>query len=365
MKALVPASLRQREVGIAALLTVLMWITALLLWSARDIVEGSRFPWPYRLLLLQILAIGLSFSVMLAVIIVALRRLPRLWCILATGLAAILVAMLHGWIDAHQIAHMRAQIGAPVAPILTLFVSGLMPFLLIYGFYAAALGLMLSAMTARHREAQLAEARSAAQQAQLAALRFQLNPHFLFNTLNAISSLIVTKRNDDAEAMTMRLSEFLRITLETDPEATVTLDEELATTQCYLDIEKARFGARLDILFECPTALLDAHLPSLLLQPIVENSIKYAVAPARHTVTVAVRASRMGDRLRIQVEDDGRQAFGGRPSGSTGLGLANVRRRLAAFYGEAASVEAMATDRGFGVTLLMPLRLAPAAKAAE
>jgi len=365
MRALVPASLRQREVGIAALLTVLMWITALLLWSAQDIVEGSPFPWPYRRLLIEILVVGLSFSALLASIIVGVRPLQPLLRTSVTALAAIVIAILHGWVDAHQLAHMRAEINASVAPIMTLFVSGLMPFLLIYGLYAAALGLMLGAMTARRRDVQLAEARSAAQQAQLAALRFQLNPHFLFNTLNAISSLIVTHRNADAEAMTMRLAEFLRITLETDPEATVTLDEELATTQCYLDIEKARFGARLNVVFECPAALLDAHVPSLLLQPIIENSIKYAVAPARHKVTISVSAAQISDRLRLLIEDDGQQAFGNRPSGSTGLGLANVGQRLRTFYGDEAALEARATDRGFAVALTMPLRLAPIAKAAE
>ena len=348
-----------------ALMTVVLWVAAIILWSAQDIASGSAFPWPYRLVLLGTFAIGVIFSPLLAVIVMVTRRFSRLLSIALTGLAALGLAIAHGLIDAHMMAWMRPLLGYKAGSIADLFLVGLMPFVLIYCLYALALGLMLSSMAARQRELQLAEARSAAQQAQIAALRFQLNPHFMFNTLNAISSLIVTQRNADAERMTMKLAEFLRITLETDPEATVSLDEELATTQYYLDIEKARFGERLNVSVECPTALLDAYLPSLLLQPIIENSIKYAVAPARHRVTISIRVIRDGDRLRLTIEDDGRQAFGNRPSGSTGLGLANVRERLVAFYGDAAALEATATESGFTATISMPLQLAPAAKAAE
>jgi len=365
MVRLIPRTLRRREFGIAVLLTVTLWIAALFLWSASDLAEGTPIPAPYQLVLLGTFLLGLIFSAILAAAIAGARRLPRRQCILATAAAALALALLHGWIDAHMLVWMRAAMGAKAATVTLLFFSGLMPFILLYGLYAAALGLMLSAMTTRQREKQLAEARSAAQQAQLAALRFQLNPHFLFNTLNAISSLIVTRRNDEAEQMTMKLSEFLRISLEADPEAEVTLDEELATTQSYLDIEAVRFGARLQVDFECPTALLDAYVPSLLLQPLVENSIKYAVAPSRHRVTLSVRATSEDGALRLVVADDGRNAFGSRPSGSTGLGIANVRKRLAGFYGAAAEIRAVATERGFTVTLRLPLRFAPAVRAAE
>jgi len=366
MAGLAPTSLISRKsVRAGALLTILLWGAALLLWAARDIASGSAFPLPYRLVLLGTFLIGIGFSALLAFVLTSVQRLGRVWRVLATGVTAVTLAVLHGWIDAYMLDWMRDRLGLKASPIFDLFLSGIMPFLLIYGLYAMALGLMLSAMTTRQREIQLAQARSAAQQAQLAALRFQLNPHFLFNTLNAISSLIVTNRNDEAERMTGKLSEFLRVSLETDPETEVTLDGELATTQSYLDIELVRFGNRLRVDFACPTALLEAYVPSLLLQPLVENSIKYAVAPTRHPVTLSVRASSEAGQLCLVVEDDGRKAFGGKPSGSTGLGLANVRQRLAAFYGEGAQVQAIATERGFTVTLLLPLRFAPAIKAAE
>jgi hypothetical protein len=362
---LVPHQLRRREFGIALLLTIVLWLAALFLWSAQDVASGKPFPIPYQNLLIETLILGLFFSAVLAGVIAATRKLPATWNIAITSIAAIGLALLHGWIDALLIEEMRIELGLAPAPLLEIFNRGLMPFVLIYGLYASALGLMLSAMAVRDREVQLAAAHSAAQQAQLAALRFQLNPHFLFNTLNAISSLIVTNRNGDAERMTMKLSEFLRVSLEADPEAEVTLDEELATTQSYLDIEAVRFGDRLRVAFECPTALLNAYVPSFLLQPLVENSIKYAVAPSRRAVTLSVRAMAHAGELRLLIDDDGRQAFGSLPAGGTGLGLANVRQRLSAFYGAAGRVEAVATDRGFAVTLAMPLRHAQALKAAE
>ncbi len=239
------------------------------------------------------------------------------------------------------------------------FVSVVWPFALL----AAAYTILESQKLAREQERELAKSRQAASRAeasataaQLAVLRYQLNPHFLFNTLNAISSLIVTDRAADAETMTGKLSGFLRASLEADPEGEVTLDEELETVQSYLDIETVRFGERLNVAFECPAPLLDALVPSFLLQPIIENAIKYAVAPARRPVTISLRASVHGDRLRLMVEDDGGQAFGALPRGGTGLGLANIRQRLRTFYGDAGTLDATATGRGFIVILGLPYR---------
>ena len=351
--------------GTVFLLAAILWLAALFLWSAQDIVSGAAFPAEYRLVLLGTFVIGVAFSGLLAATIAAVQRLAKAPRVVFIGCVTVALAVLHGWIDAHMLIWMRVELNLEVTPLRDLFLAGLMPFLLIYGLFSMALALLLSQKTVHLREKQLADARNAAQQAQLAALRFQLNPHFLFNSLNAISSLIVTNRNPDAERMIVKLSDFLRLSLEADPEMEVTLDEELATTQSYLDIEMVRFGARLQVDFQCPTELLDALVPSLLLQPLIENSIKYAVAPARHPVTLSVRATGHEGELRLVVEDDGRNAFGGLPSGSTGLGLANVRRRLAAFYGPAADVQAVATDRGFSVTLVMPLKIASLASAAE
>ena len=365
MRSIVPEQFRRREFLIAALLTVLLWAVALLLWSARDLVSGTPFPWQYKKLLIETFVIGMLFSAALAAMIGFSRKLPRYAMIAVAAAAAIGIALLHGFLDAKMIAAANVELHLPPPPLIEIFYRGLMPFVLIYGLYATAVGLMLSEMTVRESERRLVEARHATQQAQLAALRFQLNPHFLFNTLNAISSLIVTRRNEDAERMTMKLSEFLRLSLEADPDAEVTLDEELGNTQSYLEIETVRFADRLRAEFECPPELLGAWVPSFLLQPLVENSVKYAVAPSRKPVTLSVRASAGEGVLRLVVEDSGRQGVGLAPAGGTGVGLENVRKRLAAFYGGQASVDARAKGRGFAVQLALPLRYARMQQAAE
>ncbi|HVJ01035.1 MAG TPA: histidine kinase [Sphingomonas sp.] len=365
MHDLVPGLFRRREAVTAVVLTILLWLVALLLWSARDIASGEPFPFAYKLLLVQTFALGLVFSAALAGVIGLAWRLPRRWMIPLIVAAALAIAVLHGLIDAYLLQQLARALQRRPAPLAELFNSGLMPFVLIYGLYATALGLMQSEMAVRERERQLAEARDAAQQAQLAALRFQLNPHFLFNTLNAISSLIVTGRNADAERVTVKLSDFLRLTLEADPEAEVTLDEELATTQSYLDIESARFADRLQLSFDCPPALLNAYVPSFLLQPLVENSIKYAVSTSRGPVALEVRARATGGVLEIVVEDSGGGAARAPAASGTGVGLDNVRKRLAAFHGAAGRMEARATPQGYVVKLTLPLRFAPMREAAE
>lgn len=356
---------RRRELLAVIVLTVLLWVVALVLWSAEDLASGEPFSTPYKILLAETFGLGMLFSALIFVVIAMVRPLGTMPSVLIIGICAISVAFLHALIDAFMLQDLYMVLGLGVSSIRKLFSRGLMPFVMIYGFYASTLGLILSSMAVRDSERRLAQAQNVAQQAQLAALRFQLNPHFLFNTLNAISALIVTDEKADAERMTVKLSEFLRVSLESDPEAEVTLDEELATTQSYLDIESVRFPQKLRTEFECPAGLLNAYVPSFLLQPIVENAIKYAVAPSRHPVNVSVRVRESRGSLCLTVEDNGGQAFGVQPAVGTGLGLANVRKRLEAFYGALASFDATATERGFVVTLSLPLRYNQKQLAAE
>ena len=214
---------------------------------------------------------------------------------------------------------------------------------------------------ARERERELAAAReiasnaeAAASAARLAALRYQLNPHFLFNTLNAISSLIVTRDYAPADAMLAKLSEFLRATLSADPDALIALEDELATLQHYLEIESVRFGDRLEVEFACPPDLNDALVPSFVLQPLVENSIKYAVATSAEPVAIRVEAVQDGDLLVIAIEDDGAGDLGAVQPG-TGVGIANIRQRLATLYGARGSLETVKRERGFLAIVRLPL----------
>lgn len=207
------------------------------------------------------------------------------------------------------------------------------------------------------RQAQeLAQALSTAQHAQLAALRYQLNPHFLFNTLNAISAMIVTKRNEEAELMTDKLSSFLRASLASDPTELVPLEQELSLMEDYLEIESIRFGERLHVEIDCIASACSVMIPSFLLQPLVENAIKYGVAPSREPVNIRVTGRLEGDQLMVVVEDDGAGASAAVKSGGAGVGLQNIRLRLSALYGDGAALTAERRHPGYAATIRLPLK---------
>lgn len=197
--------------------------------------------------------------------------------------------------------------------------------------------------------------RAEAQQAQLRALRYQINPHFLFNTLNSLSTLIMCQRNDDAERMLLNLAGFFRSSLTGDPAEDVTLADEIQMQILYLDIEKNRFPDRLLVRIDVPKALDSAMMPGFLLQPLVENAIKYGVSRSTRPVTVTISARAEGDTLILTVEDDG-ALVGGTVEGGTGVGLCNVEQRLAARFGERASC-VVGREPFFRVELTMPLLL--------
>ena len=224
-------------------------------------------------------------------------------------------------------------------------------------FYLASQA-QAEAMGAQRR---LADAESAAQAAQVRALRYQVNPHFLFNTLNSLSSLMMTGRGDRAEAMLLALSTFFRTSLSLDPSADVTLAEEIDLQRLYLDIEKARFPDRLHVEIDVPEALEQARLPALLLQPIVENAIKYGVSKSRKAVLLRIAAKKTADG-RMQLEISNRLKHGGKdelPAAThegTGLGLTNVCQRLEARFGSRASCRfGPMTSGGYKVALTMPV----------
>jgi signal transduction histidine kinase len=182
---------------------------------------------------------------------------------------------------------------------------------------------------------QTLKATAAAHQAQLKMLRYQLNPHFLFNTLNAISTLILDGANETANLAVSRLSDFLRYTLDNDPMKRVTLGSELGAIDLYLQIEKVRFGDRLIIDKEIEPRALDALVPSLILQPLIENAIKYAIAPREDGGTIRISALVQDDMLVMRLADDGPGLGNGKSKHkSSGVGLKNTRERLTQFYGD-------------------------------
>ena len=226
-------------------------------------------------------------------------------------------------------------------------------------FYMA----MLSQAAAMRAQRRVADAESAAQAAQVRALRYQVNPHFLFNTLNSLSSLVMTGRTDRAETMLLALSTFFRTSLSLDPSADVTLAEEIDLQRLYLDIEKARFPDRLHVEIDVPQGLEQARLPALILQPIVENAIKYGVSKSRKAVLLRIEARHLGDgRMVLEIsnrlKNSGKDELPAATHEGTGLGLANVCQRLEARWGHRASCRfGPMTSGGYKVALTMPVEI--------
>jgi two-component sensor histidine kinase len=220
------------------------------------------------------------------------------------------------------------------------------------------------ALQAERERALRAEA--LAHEARLRALRYQLNPHFLFNTLNAISTLVVERRTGEATRMLARLSDFLRLTLESGDAQEVPLDDELEFALRYLEIERVRFGERLTVRVEVEPEARSALVPAMLLQPLVENAVKHAVAPREGGGTIALEARRAGGVLRLVVADDGPGLAGDAHADGRGIGLANTRERLRQLYGAAHRLTLEpAPAGGLRVVVELPLRGAPGRRPAE
>lgn len=211
------------------------------------------------------------------------------------------------------------------------------------------------------QQQRVATLRSAAlaQEAQLRMLRYQLNPHFLFNTLNAISTLILDNQNRVANQAVTRLSDFLRYTLDQDPMKKVTMRQELDALNMYLSTEQLRFNERLRIEFAIEEEALHALVPSLLLQPLIENAVKYAVSPREGGGTIRVEGRVRGTMLEIVVADDGP---GARTSGALlegrGVGLRNTRERLHVLYGDRHRFAALNAHPGVRIEIALPFEKA-------
>jgi two-component system, LytTR family, sensor kinase len=211
----------------------------------------------------------------------------------------------------------------------------------------------------------LLAATAMAHQAQLKMLRYQLNPHFLFNTLNAISTLILDRTNDTANRMVQSLSAFLRHSLDSDPMQRVTFKQELDALRLYLDIEKLRFAERLQLDYRIDADCYSALLPSLLLQPLVENAIKYAVAKRVEGGRLEISARRDGDMLELVVADDGpgcpqfdTGAPPAPPANGHGVGLFNTRERLKVLYAERQQfITRNRQPHGAEITIRLPFEL--------
>jgi signal transduction histidine kinase len=344
-------------------LQALGWGGALLLRAMSGLANG--LPLSFLVLVLLATITGFSITLILAVIYRQLitRRPIITWGVTAVVLpfAVALYAFVDAWVNG-------LYAGDASAGFAQRFIGLFYLDLTLLGAWSALYYAINFFLQIEEQNDQLMRLESQATQAQLAMLRYQLNPHFLFNTLNSISTLVLLKQTEPANAMLSRLSSFLRYTLVNEPTGRVTVAQEIETLKLYLDIERMRFEERLRTAFRIDPATEQALLPSLLLQPLVENAIKYAVSPQEAGAEITIAAQLVGPNLRITVSDTGPGlqtasasnrlsgvTFDGGEQVSTGVGLANIRDRLAQAYGENHRFETMEPpEGGFAVLIELP-----------
>lgn len=308
------------------------WGGAAILRSASAVANNQPLSFVFTVLISAVT--GYSISLILSVIFrnIIDRRPIITWTI--TGVSVTIATLIYAYIDVWVLQTIRE--GADQTPFAQLLVGAIFLNGVLLVAWSALYYAINYFVRAEEQADQLLRLEAAATSAQLTMLRYQLNPHFLFNTLNSISTLVLLKQTEQANAMLSRLSSFLRFTLINEAAAKVSLAQEVETLKLYLDIEKMRFEERLRTSFFIDDNVSEALVPSLLLQPLVENAIKYAVTPQEEGADIAVDARRVGDRVRIIVSDTGPglQASLPDPKLSTGVGMANTRERLLQAYGE-------------------------------
>jgi len=340
------------------------WGGAMLLRAMSSLANVQ--PLSFLVLVLIATITGFSISLILAVIyrqLIAQRPLVT-WGV--TALVLPFAVGLNAFIDAWVISLYRAESDAGFAQ---LFIGVFYLDATLLVSWSALYYAINFFLQVEEQSDQMVRLENQATSAQLAMLRYQLNPHFLFNTLNSISTLVLLKQTEPANAMLSRLSSFLRYTLINEPTGRVTVAQEVETLKLYLDIERMRFEDRLRTEFRIDPATEAALLPSLLLQPLVENAIKYAVSPQEMGAEITITTQLIGQNIRITVSDTGPGLQSGaadnRLSGvtydggepvSTGVGLANIRDRLQQAYGENHRFETVEpAEGGFAVVIEIPL----------
>ena len=335
--------------------SALFWIALFVMHTTQMMMMGERDDWRsirWRFAM-SLLAFGLCLPLG-AVIRRTLNR-PLARRVLAIGGACLPIAVGYGivghfvWIDI-----LKGEL--PYSAVIGVAIQSqynLLLFLLWSAFCAA----ILYAAQLQERERSLLEAQALAHEAELKMLRYQVNPHFLFNTLNAVSALIVTGQTLAAEAMVGKLARFFRNALSRESTAKVTLEEDVRVQLEYLSIELTRFPDRLSWSIDIESDLQNALVPHLILQPLFENAIKHGVARSGAPVQIRLAAQRRNGLLIITIDNDARpEEEPGRRDGE-GVGLTNVARRLASFYGASASLSAERRDGRFIVDLRLPIEL--------
>jgi two-component system LytT family sensor kinase len=344
-----PTSRRARGI---AWLTMAFWLSNLLLLNLGTLLSGN----PHTAAIMGMRALATLFGLLLCYLIHRLLNLPSMatWRrrIIALALAAPIAAECFAWVNffaimfADPTLSLRNFTWSDAVSTISFFTWF---FLAWAGIYLA----LLYSYVVQDERYRSAELQAQAHAAQLRALHGQVNPHFLFNSLNSVSALILDGKSADAETMVSKLSHFLRMGLAVDPSETIPLSREIALQRAYLNLERIRFPD-LDVTIQIPTELETALVPALILQPIVENAVKHGVAVSPSPVRIVIAATVQSGALSLEVRNDG--AAASEPSQGAGLGLRHVSERLRLLYGD----EGLLTHNrisagGYSVQITMPV----------
>ena len=247
-------------------------------------------------------------------------------------------------------------------PIWANFLDNWLPFSVVFFLWCTLYFSTKHWQQSAHERARLVRAESDAREARLSALRYQLNPHFLFNSLNAVSTLVLEGNAPAATRMLAQIGELLRTTLDNDASLEIPLSQELAFVEQYLAIEQTRLGGRLQVFRAISPDTLDAAVPSMLLQPLVENAVRHGIAPAVEGGAIAIESTIQNHSLVMTVRNSGPRTNGtSTPSDklSKGIGLTNTAERLRTLYGDKQRLSLQSPDAGgYEVTIELPFRRA-------
>ena len=349
------------------------WLGIAAIWFGIGLIDASQTVFPMRAqgmhhawvrLFVTLVVSWLPWALATPVVIGLGRRYPlfhqsspkavsaHLGAVAAIGLifaawGALLEILLNPWAQSE-----------PPGPFTELWLSkfsyGLLTSMIVYAFIVAMTAVMEARERIARQQTETARLDEKLSKAQLNALRQQMEPHFMFNTLNAISGLVRDNRNDEAVTMIVGLSEFLRRAAEDSPRPLVALAEEVEYLRRYLDIQKIRFAERLQVSVDVPAELLELAVPSLILQPLVENAIKHGIARRAEGGVIRVAGSRSNDRLSLTVSNSGPRLPAGWVAKQAGIGLSNLRARLEILYGTRFELNLRSQEAG-GVEVLVSL----------
>jgi two-component system, LytTR family, sensor kinase len=336
--------------------SALFWAALFTMHTTQMILANDNEDWPsirWRAAM-NVLAFVLCLPLGRLIARTLERRISKR--VVAIGSACLPIAVVYALVGHYVWQVVLENPPMPYSTLASIIIQSQYNFIL-FLLWAAFCSAILYAAQLQERERSLLQAQVLAREAELKMLRYQINPHFLFNTLNAVSALIVTGQAQAADAMVNKLARFFRNALSRESTAKVTLAEELRVQLEYLNIELTRFPDRLSWSTDIAPGLDKALVPHLILQPLFENAIKHGVARSASPVQLQLSAERRDGQVILRLANGVRLKPDPQEIAGEGVGLANVARRLANFYGAAAGLSVVQREGRFTVELRLPIEL--------